>query len=136
VSLGAAYAVQSRKAAHAFHARGSHAAEDWVRERLLEIPRGHCSLVAAGMRRSATLRKLPQADRAPVDTCADYLLKYADFLRYDEYLANGLPIASGVIEGACRYLVQDRMGITGRESSLIEPPSRRVFWADILSTGL
>jgi hypothetical protein len=101
------------KAAHAFHARGSDAAEDWVRERLLEILRGHSSLVAAGMRRSATLRNLPQADRAPVDACADYLLKYADFLRYDEYLAKGLPIASGVIEGACRYLVQDRMGITG-----------------------
>jgi hypothetical protein len=42
-----------------------------------------------------------------VDTCADYLLKY------DEYLAAGLPIATGVIEGACRHLIKDRMDITG-----------------------
>jgi len=31
----------------------------------------------------------------------------------DVYLAEGLPIATGVIEGACRHLVRDRMEITG-----------------------
>lgn len=101
------------KAAHAFHARGSKEAEAWVRERLLEILRGRSSHVAAGMRRSATLRKLSDKEREPVDDCADYLLKYGPFLCYDEYLAAGLPIATGVIEGACRYLVKDRMEITG-----------------------
>jgi len=30
-------------------------------------------------------------------------------MRYDEYLREGYPIASGVIEGACRYLIKDRM---------------------------
>ena len=35
------------------------------------------------------------------------------YMRYDEYLAKGYPIATGVIEGACRHLVNDRMGITG-----------------------
>ena len=34
-------------------------------------------------------------------------------LQYDEYLAAGYPIATGVIEGACRHLVNDRFGITG-----------------------
>ena len=34
-------------------------------------------------------------------------------LRYDEYLTQGLPIATGVIEGACRHLIKDRMDITG-----------------------
>ena len=48
-----------------------------------------------------------------MDVTANYLTKYADFLRYDEYLAEGLPIATGVIEGACRYLVKDRMEKTG-----------------------
>ena len=41
------------------------------------------------------------------------LLTYRDMLRYDTYLAQGLPIATGVIEGACRHLVKDRMDITG-----------------------
>lgn len=39
-------------------------------------------------------------------------------LHYDRALAEGLPIATGVIEGACRYLVQDRMGRTGARWSL------------------
>jgi hypothetical protein len=65
--------------------------------------------VATGVRRLSTRRKLGTKQRAPVDTCANYLDKYAEFLRYDAYLADGLPIATGVIEGACRYLVKDRM---------------------------
>jgi hypothetical protein len=85
----------------------------WVQERLFHLLRGKCVDVAAGMRRSATRRDLPQTARAPVDDCADYLLKYQGYLRYHEYLTAGLPIATGVIEGACRHLVQDRMGITG-----------------------
>jgi len=85
----------------------------WVRERLSGILQGKSVTVAAGMRRSATRRALPLEQREPVDTCANYLLKYQGYLHYDEYLASGLPIATGVIEGACRHLVQDRMGITG-----------------------
>lgn len=100
-------------AAWCFHAEGSPEAERWVDERFLEILRGRASSVAAGMRRSATLRGLAAEDRAAVDDCADYLLDYAPYLRYDQHLADGLPIATGVIEGACRHLVKDRMDITG-----------------------
>jgi len=106
------------KAAWAFHPLGDRAAESWVGERLAEILRGHSSSVAAGMRRSATLRGLSDLERAPIDDCADYLLKYREFLHYDRYLAKGYPIATGVIEGACRYLVKDRMEKTGARWSL------------------
>lgn len=105
-------------AARAFHAERAPAAEEWVSERLLEILRGKSSLVAAGMRRSATLLKMTKKRRVPVDKCAGYLLKYRPYLRYDQYLAAGLPIATGVIEGACRYLVKDRMEKTGARWSL------------------
>lgn len=91
----------------------------WVRTRLLDILRGRASAVAAGMRRSATLRSMAAADRKPVDDCADYLLAYAAYLRYDTALAEGLPIATGVIEGACRHLVNDRMNLTGARWSLV-----------------
>ena len=106
------------KAAWAFHAPGARAAESWVGERLAEILRGHSSSVAAGMRRSATLRGLSDDERVPIDDCADYLLKYREFLHYDRYLAKGYPIATGVIEGACRYIVKDRMEKTGARWSL------------------
>ena len=106
------------KAAWALHSERDPAAEQWVSERLLEILRGNSSSVAAGIRRSATLRKLTAKQRQPLDKCADYLLKYREYLRYDQYLAAGLPIATGVIEGACRYLVKDRMEKTGARWSL------------------
>ena len=80
--------------------------------------RGHSSAVAAGMRRSATLRKLEPAQRTAVDHCAGYLLSHRALLRYDGALAAGLPIATGIIEGACRHLVKDRMDITGARWSL------------------
>jgi len=101
------------KAGIALHGEGRPATERWVSERLLEILRGNSSDVAAGMRRSATLRGMKTKDRFAVDDCADYLLKYRRYLRYDQYLAAGLPISTGVIEGACRHLVKDRMDITG-----------------------
>ena len=100
-------------AAWAFFERGTPEAENWVRDHLGEILRGRSSLVAAGIRRSATLRKLTPKEREPADKCADYLLKYRAYLRYDKYLAAGYPIGTGVIEGACRHLIQDRMEITG-----------------------
>jgi hypothetical protein len=45
-------------------------------------------------------------------------VRNAAFLHYDRALAEGLPIATGVIEGARRYLVQDRMGRTGARWTL------------------
>ncbi len=106
------------KAAFVFHKEGSEQAQAWVTERLVRLLHGHSSHVAAGIRRSATLRKLSSEQRLPVDKCADYLLKYSEFLRYDQYLKAGLPIATGVIEGACRHLIKDRMDLTGARWSL------------------
>jgi hypothetical protein len=101
------------KAAYAFCAPGTEEAEAWVQEHALAILKGKSSQMAAGMRRSATLRELSAQQRTAVDDCADYLLAYRHMLHYDQYLAQGLPIATGVIEGACRHLVKDRMDITG-----------------------
>ncbi|MCP4449157.1 MAG: hypothetical protein GY811_28060 [Myxococcales bacterium] len=39
-------------------------------------------------------------------------------VQYQICLVDGLPIATGVIEGACRYWVKDRMDITGARWSL------------------
>jgi len=95
------------------------AAQDrWVGAHLLELLRGKASLVAGGIRRSATLRAMAAAERQAVDLCADYLLNYSPYLQYDEALADGVPIATGVIEGACRHLVEDRMNLTGARWSL------------------
>lgn len=106
------------KASHVFFGEASSTGEEWVTERLRRILQGEAVHVAAGIRRSGTLRGLTGSKRDVVDTCADYILGHAQYMRYDEYLAEGLPIATGVIEGACRHLVKDRMDITGARWSL------------------
>ena len=105
-------------AGRVFHPASGPELENWVRHRLLETLRGKAGLMAGGMRRSATLRGLPVKAREPVDTCARYLSNHSPYLRYDRYLAKGLPVATGVIEGACRHLVKDRMAVTGARWSL------------------
>jgi hypothetical protein len=51
--------------------------------------------------------------RKNADTCADYLIAKRDYLANPLALQKGWPIATGVIEGACRHLVKDRMDLTG-----------------------
>jgi hypothetical protein len=90
----------------------------WVLEHMREILRGKATRVAAGIRRSATFRKMGSAERKHVDDCADYLHKYEPYLHYEEALKRGVPIATGVIEGACGYLVEARMNRSGASWSL------------------
>jgi len=69
--------------------------------------------VAGAIRRAATIAGLDQTQRAGADACAIYLTNKARHLDYPTALTNGWPIATGVIEGACRHLVKDRMDLTG-----------------------
>jgi hypothetical protein len=101
------------KAAHAFHAERSPEAEAWVRSHALMILRGGVSQVIKGMRQSATKRGLRGARLRAVEGAAAYFYANRDRMRYDLYLALGLPIASGVVEGACKNLVKDRMERSG-----------------------
>jgi hypothetical protein len=101
-----------------FFEEGNPAAQTWARDKALAVLNGHATDVAAGIRRRATTAKLPTAKRIKADTCAKYLCNKAPYLDYATALAAGWPIASGVIEGTCRYLVADRMDITGARWSV------------------
>lgn len=101
------------KAAYCFYDEGSEMAQKWVTEQFGRILAGHAGSVAGVIRRKATLLKLAPSQRKGVDACARYLSNHKAYLRYDVYLAAGFPIATGVIEGTCRYLVKDRMDRTG-----------------------
>ena len=107
------------KAAHVFHREGSPELACWAWTRVRDILEGKAKRVASSMRRAATVAGLSPDARKPVDTCANYLLKYAPYLHYDRYLAAGYPIATGVVEGACRHLVRDRMELTGARWRLV-----------------
>jgi len=88
-------------------------AEALVRERLLRILQGQVDGVILGLRQMATRRKLTGVALKEVTTACNYFEKNAYRMRYDEYLAEGYSIATGVIEGACRHLVKDRMERSG-----------------------
>jgi hypothetical protein len=100
-------------AAWCFFDEADPAAEDWVRHRALAILDGKARQVATGIRRRASSKALPPTKRTKADACARYLTNKANHLDYPTALASGWPIATGVIEGACRHLVKDRMDITG-----------------------
>ena len=101
------------KAAWCFHDEADPAAETWVRDKATAILGGHARAVAAGIRRRATRHRLAKPQRAAADACADYLTAKAPYLDYPQALQSGWPIATGVIEGACRHLVKDRLDMTG-----------------------
>ncbi len=100
-------------AAWSFFETGDPDAETWVRTQLRQILRGKASAVAAGIRRRATYNQYDAAERKGADTAANYLTAKAPHLGYGTALANGWPIATGVVEGTCRHLIKDRMDITG-----------------------
>ncbi len=101
------------KAAHVFHAEGSLEADLWVLDRTLRILFGEVGQVVKGIRQSITKRALSGPKRKALSTVADYLYRNRTHMRYDEYLANGWPIASGPVEGACKNLIKDRMERSG-----------------------
>jgi hypothetical protein len=89
------------------------AADGWIARILKQLLTRHPLDVVATIRQTATNRKLTGAERMELESALEYLRKNSIYIHYARFLAAGLPIATGVIEGACRYLVQDRMGITG-----------------------
>ncbi len=101
------------KAAWCFHNEGDPDAETWVRRHASTILDGGATRVAGTIRRAATRASLDRSSRAGVDTCATYLTNKRDHMDYPTALGQGWPIATGVIEGACRHLVKDRLDLTG-----------------------
>ncbi|MGI8684864.1 MAG: ISKra4 family transposase [Acidimicrobiales bacterium] len=101
------------RAAWSFYSEGDPAAEAWVHEKASAVLAGGATRVAAAIRRKATYHGLDKSQRANADACAGYLTAKAPYLGYPEALSRGWPIATGIIEGACRHLVKDRMDITG-----------------------
>jgi hypothetical protein len=88
-------------------------AHQWVEERLRRLLEGKVDSVVRSLRYLSTQRGLKGSKRKTVRDAAEYFERNRGRMKYDEYLALGYPIGSGVVEGACRHLVKDRMERTG-----------------------
>jgi hypothetical protein len=100
-------------AAHCFHREGSDEAEQFVEDRLRGLLEGRVGYVIGGLRQRLTKHGLTGSRRKTLESVITYLENNRGHMRYDEYIAAGYPIGSGVAEGACRHLVKDRMEQSG-----------------------
>jgi hypothetical protein len=98
-------------AAWSLHVTGDPAAEDWVAVKALAVLAGDSDRAAAQI--TADAAGLDRSRRPGASACVRYLRNKREFLRYDQALDAGWPIATGVIEGACRHLIADRLSIGG-----------------------
>lgn len=101
------------KLAYCFHAEGSDKAKAFVETYLRKLLEGNVNRVIGGIRQMATKHKLSKPKYAKVENYLNYFAARCEYMKYDEYLAAGYPIGSGVVEGACRHLVKDRMEQAG-----------------------
>jgi hypothetical protein len=90
----------------------------FVRQRVTAVLEGKGATVIRGLRRLAAVRGLSGAKKQALGRICRYLHKNRGRMRYDVYLREGYPIASGVIEGACRHLIKDRMERAGMHWTL------------------
>lgn len=85
----------------------------WVETQTLAMLEGRTAQVISTLRQLAAAPAATTGQQAVLTKAANYFERNAAYMRYDQYLANGWPIASGVIEGACRHLVKDRCELSG-----------------------
>jgi hypothetical protein len=98
-------------AAWSFREAGDPAAEDWVAVKALAVLAGDSDRAADAI--TAEAAGLEGSRRTGAGACVRYLENKREFLRYDQALDAGWPIATGVIEGACRHLIADRLNLGG-----------------------
>ncbi|MCP4406663.1 MAG: ISKra4 family transposase [Gammaproteobacteria bacterium] len=90
----------------------------FVKPRVARILKGEVKAVIRGFKAMGTLHGLSAKRLKILETICGYFENNAQRMRYDQYLVAGYPIATGVIEGACRHVVKDRMERSGMRWTL------------------
>jgi len=101
------------EAAHCFYKEKSPEAKRFVRERLRMLLTGNAGQMIGGLKQILTKRSLSKTQKYTLNKVIGYLERNKQHMRYDVCLERGYPIGSGVIEGACRNLINDRLELTG-----------------------
>jgi Transposase len=101
------------EAAHCFYKEKSPEAKRFVRDRLRMLLTGNAGQMIGGLKQILTKRPLSNTQKYTLNKVIGYLERNKQHMRYDVCLERGYPIGSGVIEGACRNLINDRLELTG-----------------------
>ena len=111
ISILDIYHVMERlwNAAHCFHREGTDETETFVEQRLRMLLEGKVEFVIRGLRQMSTKRALKGSKMKTIAQVTGYFENNIPRMKYDQYISRGYPIGTGVVEGACRHLVKDRM---------------------------
>jgi hypothetical protein len=105
-------------AANALFREGSAEGKQWVQAKLTQILRGRVGYVIGSLKQSLAKRKLRPSSREALRSVIRFLHNHRRWMKYEEYLAAGLPVATGVVESACGSVVKHRMEGEGKRWSL------------------
>ncbi len=96
-----------------FCKEGTTEAREWVKKYLLMLLAGKVGYMIGAIKQMVTKGKFTKSKKEKIYKILRYLEKRKAYMKYDEYLAKGYPIGSGVVEGLCRSFVKDRMELSG-----------------------
>lgn len=104
------------EASTALHGEKSSAREPWVHKQTLALLEGGAGRIAGGLRQIITKTgyRLTASQKRSLNKVITYFDNHRHMMQYDEYLAAGFPIGTGLIEGACGSLVKERMDGSGK----------------------
>jgi hypothetical protein len=105
-------------AANALFQEGSKEGNHWVQEKLTEILRGRVGYVMGGLRQILTKRQLRKSVRETLAKVITFFHNHRRWMKYDAYLAAGVPVGTGVVESACGSVVKHRMEGEGKRWSI------------------
>ena len=101
------------KAVHLFYSVNSNQAKKLAQKQIERLLSGKMESMIRSFRMKADRKKLSHKQKVELEKVLGYFINNAERMNYAEYLAAGYPIASGVIEGACRTVIKDRMERSG-----------------------
>ena len=105
-------------AANALFQEGSQEGKHWVQHKLTQILRGRVGYVIGSLKQTLAKRRLKKSSREALGSVIGFLHNHRRWMKYDEYLAAGLPVATGVVESACGSVVKHRMEGEGKRWSV------------------
>ena len=108
------------KASNALHGENTPEGKKWVYMKLVAILQGRAGKVIGGLKQTMSKRKkLKASQRKALQATIRYFENHRQWMHYDEYLAAGYPIGSGVVESSGGHTVKRRMEGTGRRWSIV-----------------
>jgi hypothetical protein len=99
--------------ANANYKESSEEGKKYVYDKLKLILQGKVTSYITELEEEIKSEKLKKSKENTYCKVITYLKNHSQYMKYDEYLAKGYPIGSGVVESACSHVVKDRMEITG-----------------------